>query len=200
MKLIAVLFFILSPFIVESQIIDSDITLEKALEGSDAPKEIIDELEIVSVEYYSYDSLLHRGQIVLNKSVKSDIIEVFEFVKSQKFLIEMVIPVKFDMPNGMTSMAGLNNCYMFHYRTIAAGSKSLSRHAKGEAIDFNPFFNPYISTSKKIIPQGAVYEADKVGTILKNSPLVKKFKSLGWTWGGDWVTTPDYMHFEKTGI
>jgi peptidoglycan L-alanyl-D-glutamate endopeptidase CwlK len=28
--------------------------------------------------------------------------------------------------------------------------------------------------------------------------VVRYFKSLGWQWGGDWASFPDYPHFEKT--
>jgi len=28
--------------------------------------------------------------------------------------------------------------------------------------------------------------------------VVRHFKSLGWQWGGDWKSFPDYPHFEKT--
>ncbi len=28
--------------------------------------------------------------------------------------------------------------------------------------------------------------------------VVNHFKKMGWTWGGDWKSFPDYPHFEKT--
>jgi len=27
--------------------------------------------------------------------------------------------------------------------------------------------------------------------------VVKTFKRLGWTWGGEWKSLKDYQHFEK---
>lgn len=185
-----------SPFKLHSQIIDSDITLEKALEETLAPREISDKLTLLDVEYYSSDNQLHKGQILIDSMLTSDVKEIFEFIKNEKFIIEMVIPVKFDMPDGMTSMANLNNTYSFHYRK-KIGSQSISVHALGQAIDFNPFYNPYINTKGDVIPKGAQYDTSHFGTLTKASPLVKKLISLGWTWGGNWDSPKDYMHFQK---
>ncbi len=181
-----------------AQIIDSNITLSEALEGTTAPSAITSRLVIVDVEYYSIDSLLHRGQIVVDSTLRSEVAEIFEYIKSQKIIVEMVIPISFDLPDGNTTMAHLNNTYGFHYRVKAGGKKSLSNHSYGTAIDFNPFDNPYISKSGRIIPKGAEYNpAQNPLSLSDDSKLVMFLKSRGWTWGGDWRDPKDYMHFEK---
>ncbi len=136
---------LISTLSLQGQIIDSNITLCEAIEGTTAPDSIIQQLVIVDVEYYSTDSLLHRGQIVVNRTVEQEVRQIFEYIKRIKYPVESVIPIKFDLPNGNTSMAELNNTYSFHYRTKAGDSKNLSRHSLGLAIDVNPFDNPYIS-------------------------------------------------------
>ena len=88
-----------------------------------------------------------------------------------------------------------DNTSAFNYRT-ATGSKHLSMHAYGFAIDINPAQNPYIK-GNIVLPPGAVYDTAKPGTLGANSPIVKTFKRLGWTWGGDWKSLKDYQHFEK---
>lgn len=179
------------------QIIDSDISLEQALEGSSAPKEILQQLVIVDVEYYSVDSLLHRGQMVVNREIEDDVVEIFEFIKEIRYPVVSVIPIKFDMPGGNTSMAHLNNSYSFHYRPKAGGG-SLSLHSYGMAIDFNPFDNPYISKSGRVIPEGAHYDRAKKEALTRGSELVYRLVSMGWIWGGSWSTTKDYMHFQRS--
>ncbi|MFR6384089.1 MAG: M15 family metallopeptidase [Odoribacter splanchnicus] len=47
------------------------------------------------------------------------------------------------------------------------------------------------------IPQGGTYDRDIPGTRADTSPVVKEFIRLGWTWGGNWTSLKDYMHFEK---
>ncbi len=197
--LLAIISFIVFPLCAIGQevMVDSDITLAEALEGTIAPKEVTDELVIVDVEYYSIDGKLHRGQIVVHESLEDDVVEIFEVIKEEKIIVEMVIPIRFDRPGGNTYMEGLNNSYGFHYR-YAVGGRFLSNHSYGRAIDINPFDNPYISSKGDTLPKGCRYEPlVNSRALTSNSILVKKFLELGWTWGGDWKNPKDYMHFEK---
>lgn len=41
----------------------------------------------------------------------------------------------------------------------------------------------------------ADHDKDKVSDWME---VVNYFKSIGWAWGGDWKSFPDYPHFEKT--
>lgn len=195
-RYIATIVMVMLCFATYGQIIDSNISLEQALEGSSAPREILDQMTIIDVEYYSVDSLLHQGQIVVNRSIEDDVVKIFNFIKSIRYPIVSVIPIKFDLPEGNTSMAHLNNSYSFHYRPKAGGG-SLSLHSFGRAIDFNPFDNPYISKSGSVIPKGAKYNLSKREALTRDSELVKKFLDMGWIWGGSWSSTKDYMHFQK---
>ena len=78
-------------------IIDSDMTFEEAIAGTNAPDGIINNLTILNVEYYSFDNKLHRGQVVISKDVVNDISEIFAHIKHIKFPIKKVIPiVKYD--------------------------------------------------------------------------------------------------------
>lgn len=181
----------------KGQIVDSNITLCDALIGTTALESVTSRLAIVDVEYYSTDDELHRGQIVVDSSLVSDIREVFAFIREQKIVVDMVVPIKFDLADGNTSMAGLNNTYGFHYRKMVGGS-TLSNHSMGRAIDVNPFNNPYVSGSGKIVPVGAEYDPKGDSrSLTRQSPLVAKFLELGWIWGGSWHSHKDYMHFEK---
>ena len=37
------------------------------------------------------------------------------------------------------------------------------------------------------------------GMIEPGDVVVRSFATIGWEWGGDWVTLKDYMHFSLTG-
>ncbi len=185
---------------IQAQIIDSDITLEKALEGTSAPEEVIKRLVIVSVRYYSTDGLLHQGQIIVDSSLKKEVISLFDYIEKIKYPVEMVIPIRFDLPNNGTTMADWNNTYSFHYRPKAGGNNSLSLHSFGKAIDFNPFSNPYVNLSGTIIPAKAQYNVENPQTLTADHPLVIKFQEYGWIWGGLWTDPKDYMHFQKDSI
>ena len=182
----------------QTVVIDSQVTLAEALAGSSAPQEVLDSLAIADVEYYSFDGKLHRGQIVMHKTLKEDVIHLFRFMRNQRFPIESAIPIRFDKPNDGTSMDTLNNSYSFHYRRIStSGNGSRSVHSYGMAIDINPYNNPAVLANGKVIPQGGTYDRDIPSTLADTSPVVKEFIRLGWTWGGNWTSLKDYMHFEK---
>lgn len=171
------------------------MTFEEAIAGSPAPKEIIENIEIVDIDYYSFDGKIHRGQIVIHKELVNDIKQVFKLMKSVKFPIQKVIPiVKYQWSDSLSMLD--NNTSAFNYRTVE-GTKRLSNHATGRAIDINPFLNPYRGRTGKISPKGAEYNIKVKGTLAKNDTIVKEFLKLGWKWGGNWKTIKDWHHFEK---
>ena len=61
----------------DTVIIDSQYTFEEAIAGSKAPIEIIKQLELIDVQYYSTDEKLHKVQILTNKVLASDFKEIF---------------------------------------------------------------------------------------------------------------------------
>lgn len=71
------------------------------------------------------------------------------------------------------------------------GSKSISRHSFGIAIDLNAALNPLVL---------GVTPASRPGLRLANVKWSEKFldcwRSTGWVCGADWETRLDGMHFE----
>ncbi len=175
-------------------IVDSDYSLEEALEGINIPPRVRRDLVIVKVQYYSFDNNLHQGQIVISQDLKNDIEKIFTKIKKEKFPVAKAVPIVRYNWNDEKSMED-NNTSAFNYRFIA-GTKKLSNHSFGKAIDINPLLNPYIRKDLHQ-PEGSVYDPSQPGTITKDSFLVKEFKKLGWDWGGDWKDRKDYQHFEK---
>lgn len=178
----------------DSIIVDSSISLEEALKGNNVPLWIKQNLSIVDVYYYSFDGRLHKGQIVIHQKLENDIKEIFEIIKEKKFPVEKVKPVSFYNWNDDLSMKD-NNTSAFNYRKVK-GTKVISAHATGRAIDINPLLNPQIKKGK-VYPDNAEYNPSKEGTITKESFLVKEFTKRGWQWGGRWRSSKDYQHFEK---
>ncbi len=178
----------------EKVIIDSDYSLAEALEGIAVPPAIRNNLVIIDVQYYSFDDKLHRGQVVISKNLSRDIEKIFAVIKTKKFPVAKAIPIFFYNWEDEKSMED-NNTSAFNYRFIA-GTKKLSNHSFGTAIDINPLLNPYLRKGLHQ-PEGSVYDPSRQGTITKNSFLVNEFRKLGWDWGGNWTDRKDYQHFEK---
>lgn len=196
--LLLITIFFAKPFSLkgkEEAIIDSDMTFEQAIEGTKAPQELIEQLVLLDVYYYSFDEKMHKGQFVVHQDVVEDVKAVFDIILDKKFLVAKVVPiVKYDWSDDASMQD--NNSSAFNYRFIA-GTERLSNHAFGKAVDINPMQNPVIYESGSISPKGAKYNVKKDGTFHKDCSVVVKFKELGWRWGGDFTSFKDYHHFDK---
>lgn len=185
----------------ENPIIDSAMTYEEAVLLNQPPgvsEGIRARLVVVDVRYYSFDGRVHQGQLVVDKAVAQDVREVFDVILAERFPVASVLPIAHpDIlqkgPYGFSP--DTDNTSAFAFRKVI-GSKKLSAHSKGLAIDLNPRQNPYIK-GKKTLPPGSKYDPAAPGTLTVKSPVVRAFKALGWKWGGEWKTLKDYMHFEK---
>jgi hypothetical protein len=183
-------------------IIDSQMSEKEAFEGLDpkCPDEIRKRQRLISIKYYSMDKQIHQGQLVLDKELVSDIKQVFELALKERFPIYSVIPIsdkRFRKDNRWDDELSMeaNNTSSFNYREITGGGRP-SNHAYGRAVDINTFLNPYIK-GQLILPHGATYDPKIDGTLTADSPIVREFLKLGWTWGGNWTNPKDYQHFEK---
>lgn len=174
--------------------IDSNLTLEEALAGTQAPPEIKRQQVLLDIEHWSFDGALHRGQLLVHEAVADEVASIFEIVKTARFPIEKIIPVVAYHWSDDVSMEE-NNTSGFNYRAIV-GASALSRHATGRAVDINPRLNPYIK-GDLVLPPGAVYDPQQPGTLTADSVVVQAFTECGWTWGGHWETRKDWHHFEK---
>jgi peptidoglycan LD-endopeptidase CwlK len=183
-------------------IIDSRMGDKEVFEGLDpkCPKDIRKRQKVVKLKYYSTDGKIHRGQLVIDKELVKDIKKVFKMALKERFPIYSVIPVsdqrfrKDGRWDDELSMEA-NNTSGFNYREITGGGR-LSNHAYGRAIDINTFLNPYIKDDI-VLPRGAKYDPGIAGTLTASHPIVRAFLELGWVWGGNWTSRPDYQHFEK---
>jgi len=186
----------------DNPIIDSDMSVEQAFQGlpSDCPRYIKDRQRLITVKYYSFDGMIHQGQLVIDMDLTDDIEFAFEEALKERFPIYSVIPMShsdFRRKGRWDDNASMeaNNTSCFNYRKITGG-QNLSLHAFGRAIDINPVQNPYIRKNV-ILPANYVYAPETIGTLTNNSVIVRSLVSRGWVWGGNWTDLKDYQHLEK---
>ena len=179
----------------EEIIVDSAISFSDAIEGTNAPEQIVDSLSLVDVLYYSFDDKRHQGQIIVNNDLEEDIYEIFALIEKIKFPVGRVIPIVAYGWDDHSSMAD-NNSSSFNFRVIE-GTTKLSLHSFGRAVDINPVQNPVIYPNGVIVPEGAKYSPPNAGTFSAKNPVVQKFVKRGWHWGGNFEQSKDYHHFEK---
>lgn len=180
-------------------IVDSALSRDEATKHNPSfhcPLEILDQIVLISVEYYSFDHKVHTGQVAIHKDLAEDVRGAFRLLLSDKFPIQSVIPIsdeRFMWSDDLSTAA--NNTSAFNYRYVR-DTKDMSNHATGRAIDINPRHNPYFP-GQQVFPPYASYDPNVSGTIVPDSKLVNYFENLGWRWGGNWDEDSDYQHFEK---
>lgn len=163
------------------------------------------DLRYMNVLYYDFNGEIQTGELICNKGIAQDLVEIFYELYLNEYQIEKIRLIDEYEGDDTMSMEN-NNTSCFNYRVVD-GTTSLSRHALGCAIDINPFYNPYIVFDKTgngndyISPAGSEIYADRSLNfpykIDENDLCYKLFKEHGFTWGGDWNSCKDYQHFQK---
>ena len=158
-----------------------------------------EDLKYVKVKYYDFSGIEHiDGELIVNKLVAQDIIEIFYKLYLEKYPIASIKLVEeFNSIDELSMRA--NNTSAFCYR-IVENIDRLSWHAYGLAIDINPLFNPYV-VGDTIYPSTALDYVDRNldfdGKINHDDLAYKLFIEYGWKWGGNFKYSKDYQHFYK---
>lgn len=184
-----------TPIHSDKVIVDAAFSFEEAVAGIEIPPEILADMVLVEVRYLGFDSLIRQGQVLIASNLAPDIQEIFEELLAIRFPIESVIPISAFGWSDSLSMAH-NNSSGFNYRYIR-GSRVVSDHSKGRAIDINPMQNPHFIRRFGVLPPNAIYDPNAKGTFTADSEALKIFRERGWRWGGRWREFKDYQHFYK---
>lgn len=157
-----------------------------------------DELRYLTVFHHDYEGKIKKGELVCNKAIAKDLLLIFRALFSRGYPIYSIRLVDDFNADDESSMRA-NNTSCFNYRNVA-GSKTLSRHALGMAVDINPLQNPCIK-GRRIQPSTAGDYVDRnkdfPHKIDEDDFCKEVFTSFGFRWGGNWRSVKDYQHFEK---
>ena len=161
-----------------------------------------DDLRYIHVLHKNIEGETLEGEMVCNKLIAEDLLEIFRELYEQSYPIEKMRLIDEYDANDELSMTD-NNSSCFNYRTISHTNK-ISKHGLGIAVDINTLYNPYtkVVDGERIIEPaaGAPYldrDADFPYKIERGDLCYNLFISHGFEWGGDWPDRKDYQHFEK---
>ena len=161
------------------------------------------DLRYLRISHYDLEGRVHVGEMICNKLIADKLLAILRELYAAHYPIQrMCLPDNYDADDERQMRD--NNTSCFCYRNVS-GSKNLSKHARGLAIDINTLYNPYIRYSKKdgsriVEPATAVKYCDRKANfpykITTSDLCYKLFTKYGFTWGGAWRTMKDYQHFE----
>ncbi|GGQ68231.1 hypothetical protein GCM10010166_42820 [Couchioplanes caeruleus subsp. azureus] len=154
------------------------------------------DLRKVWVTYIDFYGITRAGSIVVHKTIAKRIQRAFLSLYRMRFRIMGMSPMSVNAP-WITDMATVTSGYSCRR---VAGSKTLSQHAYGLAIDVNPVQNPMIRGSYIDPRSGTDFLARAAYRrgMMHAAGAVRAFTTNGLSWGGRWRTLKDYMHFSTT--
>ena len=159
-------------------------------------------LRYIHVLHVGFDNQVHEGELVVNKDIADDVLEIFKELYESGYQIEKVGLVDEYDADDEASMSD-NNSSAFNFRFISHTTK-ISKHGMGMAVDINTLYNPYVKTvdgELSIEPANATDYVDRSRDfshkIDHDDLCYKLFTEHGFEWGGDWTHSKDYQHFEK---
>ena len=158
-------------------------------------------LRLLRLSYWGFDHAVHQGQLIVNASAAASLTQAFALLFAARFPIRQMRVVD-DFGGGDERSMLADNTSAFNCRLVP-GTSVWAQHAYGLAVDINPFENPEIQGGQ-VDPPAAAAWADRS----RSSPAMirdqdaawRAFRSIGWTWGGDWRSLKDYMHFSANGL
>ena len=163
------------------------------------PKE---NLRYLKVLHYNLKGEIRLGELICHKNISNDLLEIFSELFKAHYPIERMILIDNYNADDELSMRA-NNTSCFNFRRVS-GTKVLSNHSTGHAIDINPLYNPYFKkTNGKVIYQPKTAKAYLNRSakfpykIVKGDLCYNLFIKHGFKWGGDWKNVKDFQHFEK---
>ena len=161
------------------------------------------DLRYLQVLHVDAEGVTHRGEMVCNKAIAEDLLEIFQELYRQRYPIERMRLIDDYDADDEQSMRD-NNSSSFCYRVVE-GSTKLSKHAQGMAVDVNTLYNPCVrkrkdgtvlvqpSTAKRYTNRSRKFPYK----IVEGDLMFRLFTERGFQWGGHWKSLKDYQHFEK---
>lgn len=162
------------------------------------------DLRYLRVLHINKEGRTQVGEMICNKSISADLIDIFRQLYAAKYPIERMVLIDEYGADDTKSMEA-NNTSCFNFRLMTGSSTRVSKHGMGLAVDINPLYNPYVKGNKVEPEAGKPYARNRTSSQKNHSPFIinhsslpyRLFREKGFRWGGDWKSLKDYQHFEK---
>lgn len=158
------------------------------------------DLRLLRLTFRGFDGLPHAGRMVVHRRVARDVVGVFRTLYEADYPIEQMALARLEdldaPPTGDGNVTGAYAC------RATRGTTTWSAHAYGLAVDVNPFTNPYVDDDLVLPELASAYtrrDWRRPGMIRRGDVVTRAFADIGWTWGGDFRSVTDPMHFSATG-
>ena len=161
------------------------------------------DLRYVKALHWDVEGRLLLGEMICHSTIAHELSDILRQLFEARYPIQqMRLPDIYGAEDEL--QMSHNNSSCFCYRNIGK-SQTLSKHARGLAVDLNPLYNPYVRKradgSYDVRPKSARPYTNRNKPfsykIERNDLAHKLFTTHGYQWGGAWRSLKDYQHFEK---
>lgn len=159
------------------------------------------ELRYLRLSYCDKNGQMQQGEMVCNKAIAKDLVDIFRQLYIARYKIErMQLIDDYDADDERSMTANNTSCFNFRF---ISGTRKISKHGMGMAVDVNPLYNPYIVCNRVEPAQGRKWafrreqRKDIPMKIDRSDLCYRLFTKHGFRWGGNWTNRKDYQHFEK---
>lgn len=161
------------------------------------------DLRYLRVLHRDIDGTTRMGELVCNKAIAGDLLDIFRTLYEQRYPIHSIRLIDdFDADDERSMRANNSSCFCFRQ---VKGSRKLSAHARGMAVDINALYNPYyrrLKNGREVVQPANAREYCRRDArfpykIERGDLLHRLFVQHGFRWGGAWRSVKDYQHFEK---
>ena len=163
-------------------------SVTEALVGRGVPESVKKDLVVLDVPYWDFSGGHRTGRIVCHAAVAPDLKGLFDTLFLSGYSLTSVQPVsEFGFSDSLSMLA--DNTSAFNWRKVK-GTRRMSAHALGLAIDIAPLRNPF-EHRRGTRPAGARHDLRVPGTLSDTSLAVRYLRARGWWWGGRWASGRD---------
>ena len=158
------------------------------------------DLRLLTLSHWGFDGEARKGRLIVHRDVARDMVVAFRRLYAAHFLVRRMVPIDAYGGSDYRSIEA-DNTSAFNCRYVE-GTSRWSEHAFGRAIDVNPIENPYVSNGRTSHRASIPYvdrSPRRPGMAYEGGALVRAFDTIGWGWGGRWVSVKDYQHFSTSG-
>ena len=161
------------------------------------------DLRYLRLLHCNADGKPQMGELVVNQKIADKVVKIFRELYDSQYRIEKMHLIDDYDGDDDASMAD-NNTSSFNFRFVP-GTKNISKHSYGLAIDINPLYNPYIPIRNGkphvMPPNGEPYAFNRDTAqfpykITRDDLACQLFRKAGFNWGGSWPKSKDYQHFQ----
>jgi hypothetical protein len=149
--------------------------------------------------YWSFETgRVARGTMIVRDYAVRAVRRAFTRMFAAHFPIHRMVPVDAYHGSDIRSMAA-DNTSAFNCRHVTGSSSRTSEHSYGDALDINPWENPYVGRVHVYPSRHFLRRRPyRQGMVVRGGVVDRAFAAQGWKWGGRW-SRPDYQHFSSNG-